>query len=228
MSAVQLKSPLTGESMSPMESANFLAHYYRGELSRAISWRDRLDRTTNWAIAATAAMLSVSMTNYDVHHSLMLFSMPLIFLLLVIEARRYRFFDVYRRRMRIFERCFYANLFDPPGKHEPALCMKELGESLRRPQFSVSMKQAMARRLRRNYCWIFSILLAGWLLKVVGTIDWKRLVDAPQTIHQLAAIGWTPGWIVMALVLGFYAWLVYVMVRYGGVEEEQVFGEVYV
>lgn len=228
MTAFQLKSPLTGEPMGPQETANVLAHYYRGELSRAISWRDRLDRTTNWAIAATAAMLSVSMTKYDVHHSLMLFSMPLIFLLLVIEARRYRFFDVYRRRMRIFERCFYANLFDPAAEHEPQRCLKELGESLRRPQFSISMREAMARRLRRNYCWIFSILLAGWLLKVVGTVEWKLLVEAPQTIHRLAAIGWTPGWVVMGIVLGFHGWLAYVMLRHGRVEEELVFGEVYV
>ncbi len=213
--------------MGPQEAANVLAHYYRGELSRAISWRDRMDRTTNWAIAATAAILSVSMTNYDVHHSLMIFSMPLIFLLLVIEARRYRFFDVYRRRMRSFERCFYANLFDP-AEHDPRQGLKELGDSLRRPQFSLSMHQAMARRLRRNYCWIFLILLAGWLLKVVGTVDWKSLIAAPQTIHNLAAIGWTPGWIVMSIVLGFHGWLAYVMIRYGGVEEERVYGEVYV
>jgi uncharacterized membrane protein len=38
-----------------------LVHYYRGELSRMMSWRDRLDRTTNWAIGALAAMLSISL-----------------------------------------------------------------------------------------------------------------------------------------------------------------------
>src|SRR5262249_3804460 len=32
------------------EAITVLAHYYRGELTRMISWRDRLDRTTNWAI----------------------------------------------------------------------------------------------------------------------------------------------------------------------------------
>ena len=99
--------------------------------------------------------------------------------------------------MRIFERCFYANLFDPATEHAPGQCLKELGESLRRPQFSVSMRPAMARRLRRNDCWISSILLAAWLLKVVGTVERKKLIEAPQTIHRLAAIGWTPGWVVM-------------------------------
>ncbi|MCI0445789.1 DUF2270 domain-containing protein, partial [bacterium] len=37
------------------EYINALSHYYRAELSRMMSWRDRLDRTTNWAIGATAA-----------------------------------------------------------------------------------------------------------------------------------------------------------------------------
>jgi hypothetical protein len=40
------------------EAITVLVHYYRGELTRMISWRDRLDRTTNWAIGALAAMLS--------------------------------------------------------------------------------------------------------------------------------------------------------------------------
>ena len=44
------------------EFTNALSHYYRGEMARMISWRDRLDRTTNWAIAGGAAMLSVSLS----------------------------------------------------------------------------------------------------------------------------------------------------------------------
>src|SRR2546425_12813510 len=44
------------------EFVNTISHYYRGEMSRMISWRDRLDRTTNWAIAGGAAMLSVSLS----------------------------------------------------------------------------------------------------------------------------------------------------------------------
>jgi uncharacterized membrane protein len=42
-------------------SVTALVHYYRGELSRMMSWRDRLDRTTNWAIGALAEMLSISL-----------------------------------------------------------------------------------------------------------------------------------------------------------------------
>ena len=68
-------------------SGHAFAHYYRAEMQRAISWRDRLDRTTNWAIAAAAAILSVSLNQPEKHHGVLIFAMAVVFLLLVIEAR---------------------------------------------------------------------------------------------------------------------------------------------
>src|SRR5262245_842006 len=94
----------------PTNSAEFInafSHYYRAELSRMMSWRDRMDRTTNWAIGAAAAMLSVSLSSPTAHHGVLLFAMLLVYLLLAIESRRYRFFDVYRSRVRSLERNFY-------------------------------------------------------------------------------------------------------------------------
>jgi len=67
------------------EFINVMAHYHRAEIARLAGWRDRIDRTTNWAITVVAAMLSVSLSTPTAHHGV---------LLLVIEARRYRFFDV--------------------------------------------------------------------------------------------------------------------------------------
>jgi uncharacterized membrane protein len=37
------------------EFVNLIAHYYRGEMGRMTSWRDRVDRTSNWAITVKAA-----------------------------------------------------------------------------------------------------------------------------------------------------------------------------
>ena len=76
-------------------------------------WRDRLDRTSNWAITVVAAMLSVSLSTPSAHHGVLLFAMLLILLLLSIEARRYRFFDVYRARVRKIERHYFAQIFEP-------------------------------------------------------------------------------------------------------------------
>src|SRR5271165_3119234 len=100
--AVPMISP-----QNSVEYVNVFAHYYRAEMQRAISWRDRLDRTTNWAIAGAAGVLSVSLNQPEKHHGLLIFGMALVFLLLVIESRRYRFFDVYRRRVRLFETGYY-------------------------------------------------------------------------------------------------------------------------
>ena len=78
-----------------MEFVNVMAHYYRGEMGRMTSWRDRVDRTSNWAITVVAAMLSVSLSTPTAHHGVLLFAGVLAMLLLAIESRRYRFFDVF-------------------------------------------------------------------------------------------------------------------------------------
>ncbi|MDT8265835.1 DUF2270 domain-containing protein, partial [Roseomonas sp. DSM 102946] len=92
------------------EFINTLAHFHRAEMGRMAGWRDRIDRTTNWAITVVAGMLSVSLSTPSAHHGVLLFAMLLVLLLLVIEARRYRFFDVYRARVRQMERHYFAQV----------------------------------------------------------------------------------------------------------------------
>ena len=121
---------------TPTEYVNALSHFYRGELARMVSWRDRLDRTTNWAITGVGAMLSVSLSSPETHHGVLLFAMVLIFLLLSIESRRYRFFHVYRSRVRLIERNYYARIFSPREHIDPTHWMNQLSEDLRLPRFS--------------------------------------------------------------------------------------------
>jgi uncharacterized membrane protein len=97
------------------EFITVLAHYHRAEIARMAGWRDRIDRTTNWAITVVAAMLSVSLSTPTAHQGVLLFAMLLVMLLLRIEARRYRFFDVYRSRVRRLERNYYAQILSPRG-----------------------------------------------------------------------------------------------------------------
>src|SRR5690349_3761652 len=128
------------------ESVTMLAHYYRGELSRMISWRDRLDRTTNWAIASLAAMLSFSLSSQTAHHSVLLFCMLLIYGLLVIEARRYRFYDVYRARVRMLEREYFAAMFTP-GTAGTRVALASSGDELRMPRFATPLLQPLPVQL---------------------------------------------------------------------------------
>lgn len=225
-----------GQPIFPTNSVEFvnsLAHYYRGELSRMMSWRDRLDRTTNWAIAASAAMLSVSLSSADSHHGVLLFAMLLVFLLLSIESRRYRFFHVYRSRVRLLERNYYARIFSPREMIDPAHWMNQLSDDLRLPRFSMSLSEAMARRLRRNYFWLFLIILLSWLLKTTASRLQVRTAEG-QFIHstgeffQNAALGAVPGWLVLVGILLFYFWMIYIMYRYRESSGELAYGEVHV
>jgi len=211
---------------SSVEFVNALAHYYRAEMQRAISWRDRLDRTTNWAIAAAAAILSVSLNQPEKHHGLLIFAMAVVFLLLVIESRRYRYFDVYRRRVRLFETNYYGSLLDPSGGAPDTAWLRDLAQDIRSPGLSLTLLEAMAHRLRRNYCWIFLILLAAWLLKVIGSIAFMQIWETPADLHLHANVGWTPGWSVLSVLLLFHAWLGYVMVRFGKATRDPVLREV--
>src|SRR4051812_41793689 len=129
------------------EFINILAHYHRAEIARMAGWRDRIDRTTNWAITVVAAMLSVSLSTPTAHHGVLLFAILLVLLLLTIEARRYRFFDVYRARVRSLERNYYAQILAPMPQPDEGWA-RILGEDLRRPLFLIGRSHAISRRLR--------------------------------------------------------------------------------
>src|SRR3954449_8512187 len=116
---------------APGEFITVLSHFHRAEIARMAGWRDRIDRTTNWAITVVAAMLSVSLSTASAHHGVLLFAMLLVLLLLTIEARRYRFFDVYRTRVRQLERHYFGQLFAPRPDPSPNW-LQLLGDGLRK------------------------------------------------------------------------------------------------
>jgi len=203
-----------GLPSSSGENVTAMVHYYRAEMARMSSWRDRLDRTSNWAITVVAALLSISLSTPAAHQGVMLFAMLLVALLLYVEARRYRFYDVYRMRVRQFERHYFAPAFSAsaadPGR---APWLDALSEDLRHPRFRIDFRTALIRRLRRNYVWMYAILLLAWVLKITSprlTADGAQqdVPISPMTIIDNAALGPLPGWIVVPIVLVFYAVIV--------------------
>jgi uncharacterized membrane protein len=211
------------------EAATAMAHYYRAELSRMMSWRDRLDRTSNWAITVVAALLSVSLSTPTAHQGVLLFAMLLISLLLYVEARRYRFYDVYRMRVRQFERHYFAPMFSAnavdPGR---APWLDALAEDLRHPRFRVDFATALTRRLRRNYVWMYAILLLAWVLKISSpkvSADGAS-VDTPLSIATVvdnATLGPVPGVLVMALIaIGYLAIALTCALRHRRADDDEV------
>jgi uncharacterized membrane protein len=229
-------SPTPGTLLFPTNSSEFVAafaQYYRGELARMMSWRERLDLTTNWSIGAVAAMLSISLSSPDSHHAVLVFAMLIVYMLLTIEARRYRFFDVYRTRVRVLERLYYAPMLNPQEAIDPTPWLSALGQDLRQPRFALSLTQAMARRVRRTYGWIFLILLLAWLLKITSAFlqpsgERATLVGSVDELLQNAAIASIPGWAVLFGILTFYGWLTYVALRHSIDRGELAHGQVHV
>jgi uncharacterized membrane protein len=159
-------------------------------------------------------MLSVSLSTSNAHHSVLMFAMVLAFFLLMIESRRYRFFDVYRSRVRRLERNYYAKLFDPGVAGEEDW-QRIMAADLLAPTFVMSMAEAVSRRLRRNYIWIFLILLGAWALKVTFP-SFSGEVPPALSFHDWvrhAGVGPVSGWIISGIMLGFYGWIVVAALR---------------
>ena len=214
---------------SPGEFITLFAHFHRAEIARMAGWRDRIDRTTNWAITLVAAMLSVSLSTSNAHHSVLMFAMVLAFFLLMIESRRYRFFDVYRSRVRRLERNYYAKLFDP-GQQVEEDWQRIMAADLLAPTFVMSMAEAVSRRLQRNYIWIFLILLGAWALKVTFP---SFSGEAPPALSfqdwvRNAGVGPVSGWIISAIIVVFYGWIVVATVRTNGRRGELAHGDAHV
>ena len=205
-------APVTGTShgtapalpATSAEKANMIIHYYRGEIGRMTSWRDRIDRTSNWAMTVVAGLLSVSLSTPSSHHSVVLFAMLMISLFLMIEARRYRFFDVYRARVRQLERYYFSQALNPQAELNPDWAAA-IAKSLRNPCFLMSFREALFRRIRRNYVWMYLILLLAWGLKISSPklLPDERSVEFIHSFGELVAnatLGPLPGWLVIAAV----------------------------
>jgi uncharacterized membrane protein len=176
--------------------ATAMVHLYRGEVTRANAWRTRIDVTTNWSLVATGTALTFAFGNADAHHSVILLVMILVTLFLFIEARSYRYFDLWNYRTRLIERNFYgAALARAPVPDMD--WQSRLGESLLEPHFTVSWMEAVGRRVRRTYFWIYLVLHVAWIAKLI-LISGAYL--GPTELAQRARMGVIPGWAVFGAV----------------------------
>src|SRR5436305_14310663 len=88
-----------------------IAHLYRGEVYRSTIWRTRLDNTTNWAIVTMGIALSTTFSSPEASPLPLLLVGLLIAVFLGMEARRYRYFNVWGGRARWLEVNFYGPIF---------------------------------------------------------------------------------------------------------------------
>ena len=214
----------TGESTLvqrfPASNLQVLAHFYRGELARANVWRQRMDATTHWAVVSTMAIISLAYSTPEASMLLLPFCCVLLYLLLHIEARRYRYFDVWRMRVRMLE----VHLMVPAllqgqdlaeGNWRETLC-----NDLLAPHYKMSRIEALGRRLQRTYIWLFLIVLGTWLL-----LGFNRIPEGKMDIGSFLSVfgqGSVSGAAVLGFVGVFYLYLFSILVIAGPRQDTEI------
>ncbi|MBE2181161.1 MAG: DUF2270 domain-containing protein [Chthoniobacterales bacterium] len=178
---------------------NAMSHFYRGELGRIMVWRQRLDMTTTWAITSTTTIITVAFSFRDIPHIVFFFNLVIVWMMLWIEARRYRFYDAFRGRVRMLEAHFFVAMVS----RNPALLAGEwqrlVCEDLILPSFKISKLEAVGRRLKRNYVFIIAIILVAWLTKIF--MHANPPIHSWGSFYAALGVGELPGWFV-GFVLG--------------------------
>lgn len=178
-----------------------LAHLYRGEVYRSTIWRTRLDATTNWAVVVTGVSFTVAFGSSTATALPLVLVGLLVAVFLLQEARRYRYFNVWRARARLIETDFYAPMLRGPGGLRDGRWNILLADDYDHPQFHISLIRAVGRRLRKNYAWVFMIQLLAYAGKLA--IHPTTLTSADQ-LFERAAIGPVSGEVVLTCGLAFY------------------------
>jgi uncharacterized membrane protein len=188
--------------MAPAEFNAAMIHFYRGEVQRSNTWRNRLDTTTNWAVLTAGATLSFVFSSPSNPHFVIPINSILVAIFLLMEARRYRYYEIWSSRVRVIETGYFAQMLAPENVPQDEGWAEHLAADLITPHFTITEWEAVGRRLRRNYLWIFALLALSWNLKVylhpLPARDFNAFIDR-------ATVGIVPGWAVFVVGVLFNA-----------------------
>lgn len=171
---------------------NTMIHLYRGELGRIMIWRQRLDVTTTWAITSTTGIITVAFTYQQVPHIVFFFNLALVWIMLWIESRRYRFYDAFRGRVRMLESHFMVPMISQSQRLLEGEWRRLMCEDLILPSFKISRLEAVGRRLKRNYVFIFGIIMMAWTLKIF--VHAKEPITSWNMFYHAMAVHELPAW----------------------------------
>ena len=180
-----------------------MVHLYRGLMDRAVTWRSRIDTPTNWAVAISGTSASFVLSDAEHHHASLLLTILFCISFWVIEARRFRYYDLWATWARIMETDYYAPLLGQNTLAVDQYWQKLLITDMRTPHFKITLFDAMGRRLRHNYMAIFLFLLGVWIVKLLIHPQIEGISRIDMMIVD-AALGPFNGKIVILAVMAFY------------------------
>lgn len=208
-----------GYRLRASEFTTAMVHFFRAEVARANVWRTRLDTTTNWAVVTTGAAISIAFAQTG-NHVVILINILLVTMFLIIEARRYRYYELWAYRVRLMETDFFAPMLVPPF-HPSADWAEALSESLLHPHHPISTLESIGRRLRRNYLYIYTVVGVAWLGRL-WLMPYPTL--SATEFFRRADVGPVSGEVIL-IVVGFLAVLMLV-IGLGTVGLQEAAGEV--
>jgi hypothetical protein len=123
--------------------------------------------------------------------------------------------------VRVIETGYLAPMLAPDSVPRDQEWASHLANDLLTPHFTISVWEAIGRRLRRNYLWIFLLLALSWNLKVyLHPVP----ADTFQLFLQRATVGLVPGWIVF--IVGFAFNMMIFVFAVGTIRLREATGEV--
>jgi uncharacterized membrane protein len=136
----------------------------------------------------------------------------LLAVFLGLEARRYRYFNVWRARARYMETHFYAQILNGKRANDDPAWRAILAEDYLHPRHHISFFRAAGRRVRRSYIWIIVIQTSAYLGKL--SIHPQMATHFNEFIGR-AEIGPIPGWVVLGCGLIYnLGWVVLAVATY--------------
>ncbi len=198
---------------APDLSHPVFVHFYRAVVSHMDVWRQRMDATTNWAAATTAAMTTFSFGSVQSPHFVLLLALAFNSVFLIMESRRYQTFDLWRRRFRVLNRYVVVPVLtgrQAASTEEQREALARVSEDLGRMVPHLRLVQAIGFRLRRNYMYLMTVGLFAWVLKLdVHPVP----ADQVSELVSRAAVGNIPGGWVVASVAAVVVFAVLLAVR---------------
>lgn len=186
-----------------------MVHFYRGVMDLAVTWRARIDVTTNWAVITAGSIASFLLSDPQHPQIMGLLGMFLLVAFLCIEARRFRFYDLWSGWLRLMETDYFAPALRDNAIPSTAQWHSMLVCDMQEPHFKISFLESVGRRLRHNYAALFGFMLLVWIDKLLPASNPPGVCT---TLVQCAGIGQVPGTWIMSGVALFYAGLLGIMV----------------
>ena len=123
----------------------------------------------------------------------------LVVVFLLFEARRYRYFNVWRARCRLMETDIYGPLLRGEGVHMDGRWNTLLAHDYVEPRFHISQLRAIGRRLRKNYAYILAVQAVAYYGKLAihpSAVDERDGVPATAPPSDRCRGWWWcwPGW----------------------------------